>query len=182
MTTLALDTPRDYELGDRNDLPVAATTKIYEGSAIGFSSGYARPLNAGDVFAGFSKARADNTLGAAGALRVRVQDRGKIVLPISGAAITDIGKAVYASDDNTFTLPATGNSYVGRVVRSGSTGVVVVAFDARVGTLAALTDSSGGIASASTVAAIGSSFSQSEIANNFATLTARLNALTQLLK
>lgn len=181
MTTLAMDTPRDYELGERNELPVAATTTIYEGAAVGMNAGYARPLNAGDAFVGFAKRKAAN-VGAAGTLRIEVQDRGKLLLPITSAAITDIGKAVYASDDNTFTFTATGNSYVGRVIRWVSTGYVVVAFNTRTATLAGLTDSSGGTASASTVAAVGSTFSQAELANNFATLTARINALTQLLK
>lgn len=181
MTTLALNTPRDFEIGQRNDLPMATATTIFEGAAVGMTSGYARPLNAADQFVGFAKEKVVNA-GANGAARIRVQDSGKVVLPISGAAITDIGKAVYASDDNAFTFTATSNSYIGRVVRFVSTGVVVVAFDARVATLAGLTDSSGGTASATTVVAIGSAFSQSEIANNFATLTARLNALTQLQK
>ena len=35
MTTLAADTPRDMELGDRNEFPVIASDIIYEGAAVG---------------------------------------------------------------------------------------------------------------------------------------------------
>ena len=61
-----------------------------------------------------------------------------------------MGKPVYASDDATFTLTATSNSYVGRIVRWISTGVVMVEFCAakgELGAFTALTDSSGGTAS-----------------------------------
>ena len=39
MTTLAVDAPRDYELGDHNDLPVIAGDVIFEGAAVGLNSG-----------------------------------------------------------------------------------------------------------------------------------------------
>lgn len=178
MTTLAQDTPRTFELGDRNDLPVAASTKIYEGAAVGFASGYARALNAGDVFAGFARRKADNSAGAAGATTIEVQDKGKVVLAVGSAAITDIGKAVFASDDNAFTLTEASNSYIGRIVRWVSTGVVVVAYDTREATRTLLTDNSGGTA-ADTIAVIGASYSQTEVRNAIASLAAKVNSLIQ---
>ena len=189
MTTLALDTPRDYELGKRNDLPVAATTTIYEGAAVGSTGGYARPLTAGDIFHGFAKAKAANAAGAAGAIRVKLQDCGRIVLPISGAAVTDIDKAVYASDDNAFTFTATSNSYVGRVIRWVSTGIVVVAFDARLANLTAITDNSGGTNTSDTIAVLvdagGTAAGAPTTASVAAALTClakHVNALIQLTK
>ncbi len=63
MTTLAVDKPRNYELGDHNDLPVITGDVIYEGAAVGLNgSGYARPLAAGDVFGGFALRQSDNSV------------------------------------------------------------------------------------------------------------------------
>ncbi|MBF0270325.1 MAG: hypothetical protein HQL44_17225 [Alphaproteobacteria bacterium] len=134
MTTLATDTRRPMELGDVNSLPVIASDIIYEGAAVGDNgSGYARPLVAGDPFRGFAESRADNASGSAGDVRVRVMDKGKIELSISGLAITDVGRPVFASDDATFTLVAATNTYIGKVIRYVSSGVGVVAFDASEG-------------------------------------------------
>lgn len=180
MTTLATDTPRDYELGDINEYGVIANDIIYEGAVVGENgAGYARPLQAGDTFLGFAEQTIDNSTGAAGELRVRVKTYGKVKLAVSGATITDIGKPVFASDDNTFTLTQGTNSYIGRVCRVESSGICIVAFDANrggSGALAELTDSSGGTAAA-TIAAIGSTYSQSEVANAIASLAAKINVL-----
>lgn len=132
MATLAANKTRDYQLGDKEEYPVIAADIIYQGGAVGENgSGYARPLVAADPFLGFAEAIADNSTGAAGAINVNVKKRGNIVLPISGVAITANDRAaVYASDDDTFTLTATGNSLIGYVSRWISTGVAVVEFDA----------------------------------------------------
>lgn len=184
MTTLAVDVVRSYQLGDRNHLPVVATDIIYEGAAVGDNgSGYARPLVAGDPFRGFCVYRADNATGAAGAINVEVKQEGTVQLAVGSAAITDVGKPVYASDDATFTLTATSNSYVGRIVRFISTGVVMVEFCAakgELGAFTALTDSSGGTAS-DTIAAIGGTYSQSEVRNAVASLAAKINVLAKYL-
>lgn len=149
MATLATDKQRPYELGDLNSLPMVATDIIYEGAAVGIeaASGNARPLNAGDAFAGFCIQNADNATGSAGDVRVQVKTHGEVQLPVTNVAATDIGKPVYASDDDTFVLTATGNSYIGKVKRFVSTGVAVVAFDVRSGgAVTALTDNTGGAA------------------------------------
>ncbi|HEX7050361.1 MAG TPA: hypothetical protein VF188_09185 [Longimicrobiales bacterium] len=134
MATLAVDTPRVYELGDIGEHPVIAADIIYEGAAVGLeaASGNARPLVAGDKFLGFAEQNVDNSLGSAGEKRVRVIERGKIEVPIAGLAATNVGDPVYASDDNTFTLSdgAGANSFIGRVARFVEAGVGVVAFDA----------------------------------------------------
>lgn len=132
MTTLAADTPRAYQQGDFEDYPVIAADIIYEGAAVGEdTNGYARPLEAGDPFLGFAVAKADNSAGAAGAINVTVRTRGRAQLAVGSLAITANDKpAVYASDDNTFTLTATSNSLIGYVSRFVSTGVGVVSFDA----------------------------------------------------
>lgn len=132
MTTLATDTARVYSLADVEEYPVVATDVIYEGAAVGENaSGYSRPLVAGDPFQGFAEKQVDNSTGAAGAKRVRVKTRGRVTLSISGLAVTANDRpAVYASDDDTFTLTATSNSLIGYVSRWVSTGVGVVEFDA----------------------------------------------------
>lgn len=135
MTTLAANKTRVYSYaGDpiREEYPVIATDIIYQGAAVGENaSGYSRPLVAGDVFQGFASAKADNSAGAAGDLRVTVEQKGFVTLPIASIAVTANDRpAVYASDDDTFTLTATSNSLIGYVSRWVSTGIAVVEFDA----------------------------------------------------
>lgn len=133
MTTLAANKPRAYEGGSRNEFPVIAADIIYEGGAVGLvdASGHAQPLaSTGNSFVGFAEAKADNAAGAAAAINVRVVESGKIVLPVSGAVITDVGQPVYASDDDTFTFNPAAGVFVGFVHRFVSSGIVVVAFDA----------------------------------------------------
>lgn len=126
---LSVDTPRVYELGNINDVPVKASTKIYEGAAVGMTSGYARGLTAGDDFAGFAQRQADNSAVATdGAINCKVISKGLIELTISGVAVTDIGQPVYASADGTFTLTQSTNSYIGLVYRYVTTDTAVVAF------------------------------------------------------
>ncbi|MCU0839755.1 MAG: cytoplasmic protein [Rhodospirillales bacterium] len=132
MTTLAKNAPRDFVLGDTQDLPVIASDIIYEGAAVGENgSGYFRPLVAGDPFAGFAQSQADNSAGAAGAINVRVKSCGRIVLSVTGVtAVTDEGSTVYAADDNDFTLTSTNNTAIGKVVRYISSTNVEVYFEA----------------------------------------------------
>lgn len=132
MTTLAIDKSRAYQLGDFEDLPVVAADIIYEGAAVGDNaSGYARPLVAADPFQGFADRKADNSAGAAGAINVTVRQRGRIVLDVAGVTgVADEGSAVYASDDDTFTLTSAGNSAIGKITRYISGTKCVVYFEA----------------------------------------------------
>lgn len=134
MTTLSANKVREHQMGDEEEYPVIASDIIYQGAAVGENgSGYSRPLQAGDPFQGFAIAQADNSAGAAGAVGVNVRARGRIVLPISGVAITANDRpAVYASDDDTFTLTAGANSLIGYVSRWISSGVAVVEYDAAI--------------------------------------------------
>jgi hypothetical protein len=126
---LAVDTPRVYELGNINELPVKAATKIYEGAAVGDdASGYMRGLVAGDPFRGFAQRQADNSGGAAAAINVKLITNGLISLTITGIALTNVGAEVYASADGTFTLTASGNSKIGYVHRYVAANTCIVAF------------------------------------------------------
>jgi len=130
MTTLAKDTPRTYEIGERNNIGVIASDVIYEGSAVGDNgSGYARPLVAGDPFLGFAKVKTDNSAGAAGDLNVELHTEGRVSLAVSGAVITDVGQPVYANDDNAFSFIGTGGTFIGYITRFVSAGVAIVAFN-----------------------------------------------------
>lgn len=134
MTTLAADSARTWETGERNEFLVIASDIIYRGAAVGLvdGTGHARPLVGGDRFAGFAEAKADNAAGAAAAITVRVVESGKIKLSVSGAVVTDVGQPVYASDDDTFVFSPVGGSFVGFVHRFESSGVAIVAFHAGV--------------------------------------------------
>ena len=135
MTTVAANKPRAYEGGkdtiEESGLPVIAADIIFEGSAVGVvdASGHGRPLVAGDRFAGFANAKADNSAGAAAAINVDLRTSGKVEIAVTGAVITDKGQPVYASDDDTFSFSPVGGSFIGFVHRFVSAGVAVVSFD-----------------------------------------------------
>lgn len=195
MTALSADKPRTYAADDSmNAMPVKASSKIYEGAPIGDDgSGYARNLVAGDPFRGFAYRQADNTNGAAGDINVNIVTEGYIKLAVGSLAITDVGKPVYASDSDTFTLTATSNSYIGRVHRFVSSGVGIIEFDAdksTLGSISSLTDSTGGTAS-TTLAAIATGTPadlaaqaaiNTAIRNSISSLAAIVNGLQQQLK
>ena len=124
---LSADAPRTYELGKINELPVAASTTIYEGAAVGDNaSGYARGLVAGDPFRGIAESQADNSAGSAGDINVRCITDGLVYLAVTSVAITDVGANVYASADGTFLLTAGSNSLIGKVYRYVSSGYAIV--------------------------------------------------------
>lgn len=133
MATLAANKDRTFEkkvhYGDRK---VVADDILYAGSAGGDNAaGYVRPLVAGDVFAGFIERKVDNTGGSAGDKDVRLIEEGEIVLDVTYVAgVADENEQVYASDDDTFTLVAGGNSAIGKIVRHISGTKCVVFFQA----------------------------------------------------
>jgi hypothetical protein len=129
MATLAADQPRVYGDGVEaiwNEIDAIASDIIYEGAAVGESSstGTGRPCVAGDVFLGFAHEQCDNSSGSAGDKRIKVRQTGVVKIAITGVVgVADVGDDVYASDDNTFTLTAGSNTWVGNVHRylSGTT-------------------------------------------------------------
>jgi len=134
MVTLAADTPRSYsnEVDPLfEELGVIATDIIYEGAAVGDNaSGYMRPLASGDPFRGFAERNADNSAGAANAINVKLRRHGIAYLSVASAsAVTDVGRPVYATDDNTFTLAKTGTR-IGRVAKWDTSTYCYVYFEA----------------------------------------------------
>lgn len=125
MATLATDTPREFETGHDdfiNEFGVVASDIIYDGAAVGFLNETAtvQPLATGstiDKFAGFCVEKADNSAGAASAINAKLKEHHFPILSVVGAsAITDQGKDVYATDDNTFTLTI-GGVWIGTIAR-----------------------------------------------------------------
>jgi hypothetical protein len=120
---MALSADRDvqfYVSQELVELPVKDNVKIYKGALVGRdrSTGYARPLVAGDDFLGVAYRPADNTVAghAAGGITVRLHQMVDVVHTLAGVTVSDIGKDVYAGADDTLTLTPTGNSRVGRIV------------------------------------------------------------------
>ncbi len=118
-----LDRYVDQEL---RSLPVKGGARIYKGAIVGLTGGYARGLVAGDAFAGIAYEEMDNTSGADGAVSVRVFTLGDFDHALAAASRANNGAAVYASDDATLTLTASGNSLVGRQVDVPSSGRIVL--------------------------------------------------------
>lgn len=110
--------------------PVAASVQIFKGGFVGLNSGkYARALAAGDKCVGLAYDGADNRSGGNGERCIRVYTQGDFLLPLSGASRTDIGKAVYASDDATLTFTAMGNSLMGVCVDVPTAGQIILRVD-----------------------------------------------------
>lgn len=134
MTTLAQGKPRAYGISEPqapNEFPMIASDIIYEGAAVGDNgSGYARPLVAADPFLGFAREQAENGT-TAGANRVKVWEKGKIQIAVTGVTgVGDVGESVYATDDDTFTLTPSGATAIGKVSRHVSGTTCVVEFEA----------------------------------------------------
>jgi hypothetical protein len=132
---LSVDTPRAYEAGyeqSRNELPVKASTKIYEGAFVGDdASGYARGLVASDPFLGVAVRQADNSAGLAAALNVRLIERGAIEIDVTGVTGPgDVDETIYALDDGTLTIASGSGTAIGKVKRHVSGTKCVVAFEA----------------------------------------------------
>lgn len=136
MTTLAANSNRVFEFNEDpllNDIPVIASDIIYAGAAVGESSstGNARPLQGGDAFLGFAIAKADNSSGSVGDTYVRVRSKGIVKLSVTNiSADDDLGVAIYASDDDTFTTASTGNTQIGVLHRWVSGSTCMVRFEA----------------------------------------------------
>ena len=112
------------------DFPVKDNVKIYKGGFVwrDRATGYEHPLAAGDEYLGLAYRQADNTASghAAGGINARLHQSVDIVHALSGVTLGDVGKDVYASDDETLTLTPTGNSRVGRIVAVENTNLARV--------------------------------------------------------
>lgn len=109
---------------------LAGAVHVFRGALVGLSpSGYARPLVAGDAFAGIAYEEMDNSAGADGEHSARLYTVGDFGLALSGAAVADIGRPVFASADDTLTFTAAGQSFVGTVQDVPTDGQIILRID-----------------------------------------------------
>ena len=107
--------------------PIKGSTHVYKGSLVGLdANGYARPLTAGDQAVGLAYEEANNTSVNDGAEDLRVFTQGDFVHALQGAQRSNIGDAVYASDEETLTFTVTGNSLVGVCVDRPATDQIIL--------------------------------------------------------
>jgi hypothetical protein len=100
------------------ELPVAAGAKLLRGTIAAVNAaGYLVPASGPDLkIPGRVEETADNTAGAAGAIRARIR-RGVVGLDIgAGIVIAALGTMVYFADNHTATAVATNNSPAGLLV------------------------------------------------------------------
>lgn len=166
--------------------PVVEDDIIYRGTFVSAdaSGKLAQPLVAGERFLGLAEEQCNNSGGAASAKRVRLLRYGAITVAISGVVATDLHKAVYASDDQTATLTATGNSYIGQIIDVPAAGYATVWFDAfrSVAGAPGLSALGGTLTGTVTgaLADVGGTYSASEVNTNLKEIQTQLNALTAL--
>jgi hypothetical protein len=99
--------------------PLAAAGQVYKGGLVSIrvADGYLYPARSGtatDLFVGIaSETKAGD--GTDGSVKCKVEKTGSFVFVSSGLAQTDVGTAVYASDDQTVTKTSTNNQLVGYI-------------------------------------------------------------------
>lgn len=193
MAQLTQDTQLVKESLSTLSYPIDSSAVIYDGAAVGLnaSTKKARQLVAGDLFLGHAKSRADNSGGSVLALGnaarstvdVDTDDYGVVVTVTGASDDGDIGKPVYASDSQTYTLTSTSNSYIGKIVRYDSVrGKHVVAIDRNCigGVVSSLSTSVG--TPNDTIPDVGAAFNQTTLNNIIATLAGKINSLASVVK
>ena len=104
---------------------VSAAAEIFAGTFVSVNTG-AHALVAGEQFVGLARNYVDNTAGLLDAKSVEVEHNVPIRYAIAAITTDEIGDKVYASDDNTLTLTAGANSFVGYVIGVPETGIADV--------------------------------------------------------
>ena len=118
---LSRDTSRNYDPAIPPmfaDIPMTSAATAYEGAAVTDDGGNGLvdgALVTNETFLGFVEHGKVNPTG--GDYRVRIRQQGIVKdLPVTGLdANTDLGVAVYATDNGTFTLTASGALQIGKV-------------------------------------------------------------------
>ncbi len=100
--------PRNGEFG----YPVAPGEKVFSGGAVGLNAAgqMVRPQTSGCVvLIGIADRTLDNSASAVASDERVVAMRGTFALAVTGGTASKITAAVYASDDNTFTVTNSGS-------------------------------------------------------------------------
>jgi hypothetical protein len=109
----------DRQEGCKNSYPVAATTRLYQGTlAFTNASGYLVGIVASGVnpFAGIVTGEANNSAGLDAAINGEVLTSGVYPLTGSGFSQATVGVDIFATDNYTVTTSSTGASYIGQCV------------------------------------------------------------------
>ncbi len=118
MAALTKDRNTVYKEGIEVAYQVAGSTKIYAGSLVCINaSGYAVPGadTSGYKFIGVAEEYVDNSGGSDGDETVKVRRKGVHQFSASSMALSDIGGAVYISDDQTAAKVTTNSIACGKV-------------------------------------------------------------------
>lgn len=119
-----IDRYADQEL---REYPVVAADVIYKGALVGIDpAGYLKPFEVGDRFVGVAYEQVDNSTGAAAAKYCKVFTIGDFEYTLTSVALTDVGKAAYATADNALSLTGHPDAYVGRIVNYVSSNTCIV--------------------------------------------------------
>lgn len=115
---------------EQHNYGVEAAKHIFKGAFVGLSaSGHAQPLVAGNQGLGIAAEESDNSSGADAGTTVDVWTRGDFHHALAGAALTNIGDAVYASADDTLTFTSTSNTLVGTCIGVPASGEIILRLD-----------------------------------------------------
>lgn len=140
MTALAADRSSPRRDGELFSMPVEAGVIIYAGAMVARNAdGNAVPAadTAGLVVVGRAEEKADNSGGADGAMSVTVC-RGVFAWSHGGLTRADLGKVVYATDDQTVATTSTNKAPAGVLIDVDSVGAwVKVGVDAVIDRVAA---------------------------------------------
>lgn len=127
MTALSAPADRPRRPGDRTEVGVAASTRIWQGAIVEIVGGYATAATSGasKSYFGVALRSADNRSGTAGALRIPVLRRGVVYMQYTAGHKPAIGAHAYLADDSTVDARSASASSLGRVVGADDDGVWV---------------------------------------------------------
>lgn len=114
---------------------VAASVRIFKGSFVGKNpAGYVKPFVPGDVFVGIAYEEANNSTGSAGSTvggatttgLVTVQTLGDFEMTVSGVAVSDAGRPVFATTDGDVALTGHPDACVGHILHKNGSNLAVI--------------------------------------------------------
>lgn len=112
---------------DIREFPVGAAVHIYRDALVGIDpAGHLKAFVPGDRFVGLAYEEIDNSAGAAAALMCRVKVQLDFQYTLTGVALTDVGKAVYATADDAIALTGHPDAFVGRIINRPSANTAVI--------------------------------------------------------
>lgn len=144
MTALTVDRQEVVPVSTRTrEFPVLAAATVYKGSFVGrLPTGYVRGLQVPDEFVGVAVEQANNSNGSSGDTSVNaasdfpgqatkqglieVYTEGDFEFSVSGVAVTDAGKPVYATNSGDLALTGHPDCFVGTILHRSASGKAIV--------------------------------------------------------